>query len=414
MNGIIAIALAVFGITLLIGYSISRIFKKNNPALQRLHKYVADDQKQQQEQESNKKQVRIRPTLVKLLQTVSEVIPVSDQHTKGVKASLLQAGLVKKDAAKIFASTQMIFAGLLLVFGIFLAVALKRGTMANFAVPAIFGMIGYNIPVLWLKGAIKKRKQQIVLGLPDALDLMVVCVEAGLGLNAALLRVGEELDRHCPVVSEEFLFVNREMRAGIARQDSLRHLADRCPVDDIQSFVAVLIQTDRLGSSMARTLRTQSDSLRTKRKQRADEAAAKTSIKFYNWFQKLYKKASPYLLSYKGSRVNAQEINDYIKDYYGEEFTAKDFRTWGANIIFLNRVAELKARELKELKPKELNKIVKELIEHTADKLNNTPSVLKSNYLCPHILDKFKCEPQSLVKKIQRSNDIDKLLIQLL
>jgi DNA topoisomerase I len=136
--------------------------------------------------------------------------------------------------------------------------------------------------------------------------------------------------------------------------------------------------------------------------------------KFYNWFQKLYKKASPYLLSYKGSRVNAQEINDYIKDYYGEEFTAKDFRTWGANIIFLKRVAELRAKDLKELKPKELNKVVKELIEHTADKLNNTPSVLKSNYLCPHILEKFKCEPQSLVKKIQKSNDIDKLLIQLL
>ena len=156
MNGMIAISLAVFSITLIIGYSISRIFKKNNPSLQRLQKYVADDQERQKEKGNAKRQGRIRPTLVKLLQTVSEVVPVSDQHTKGMKLSLLQAGMVKKDAAKIFASTQMVLAGLLLVFGIFLALALKRGTMSNFAVPAMFGMIGYYMPIIWLKGAIKK------------------------------------------------------------------------------------------------------------------------------------------------------------------------------------------------------------------------------------------------------------------
>lgn len=136
--------------------------------------------------------------------------------------------------------------------------------------------------------------------------------------------------------------------------------------------------------------------------------------KFHNLFQKLHKNASPYLLSYKGKRVNAQEINDYIKDYYGEEFTAKDFRTWGANIIFLNKIAELNANELHEMKPKDINKEVKAIVEHTAEKLNNTPSVLKSNYLCPHILDKLKCDPHSLIKKIQRAKDIDKLLIELL
>ena len=133
--------------------------------------------------------------------------------------------------------------------------------------------------MIWLRGRIRSRKKQIISGLPDALDLMVVCVEAGLGLNATLLRVGQELSRHCPAVSQELLLVNREMRTGVSRHDALRHLSQRNPVDDVQSFVAVLIQTDKLGSSMSRTLRTQSDSLRTKRRQRAEEAAAKTSIK---------------------------------------------------------------------------------------------------------------------------------------
>ncbi len=279
MNMILAMSMAIFGVTLLIGYGIARIFRRNNPALQRLNKYITEDQKRLRAQGDKQKTGRFRPTLVHVIQSVSDIMPVSDQYTKSLKLSLLQAGYMRKDAAKIFASVQMIIGGLLLLCGIMMAIALHRNLMGSVAIALMFGAFGYYVPQVWLKGNIKRRKGQIIAGLPDALDLMVVCVEAGLGLNAALLRVGEELERHCPVVSQEFLLVNHEMRAGISRQDSLRHLADRCPVDDVQSFVAVLIQTDKLGSSMARTLRTQSDSLRSKRKQRADEAAAKTSIK---------------------------------------------------------------------------------------------------------------------------------------
>jgi tight adherence protein C len=206
-------------------------------------------------------------------------MPVNEQYTKGVRLSLLQAGIYRLDAAKIFASVQLVSTVLFLGLGITLAVAMQRGILASLLLTMMLAFFGYYVPLVWLKRAISHRKKQVIRGLPDALDLMVVCVEAGLGLNAALLRVGEELGRHCPAVSQEFMLVNREMRAGVSRHDALRHLAQRNPVEDVQSFVAILIQTDKLGSSMSKTLRTQSDSLRGKRKQRAEEAAAKTSIK---------------------------------------------------------------------------------------------------------------------------------------
>jgi tight adherence protein C len=115
--------------------------------------------------------------------------------------------------------------------------------------------------------------------LPDALDLLVVCVEAGLGLNAAFVKITEEFKLSSPALSEEFDIVNREMVAGKPRQEALRALADRTGVEDVQSLVAMLIQTEKLGTSLSQSLRIHSDSLRTRRRQRAEEAAAKTTIK---------------------------------------------------------------------------------------------------------------------------------------
>ena len=117
------------------------------------------------------------------------------------------------------------------------------------------------------------------LGLPDALDLTVICVEAGLSLDQAMKRVGEELHHAHPELSEEFHLVNLEMRAGKPRPEALRNLVTRTGVDDIRALVATLIQTDRFGTSVAQALRVHSDSLRTERRQRAEEAAAKTTIK---------------------------------------------------------------------------------------------------------------------------------------
>jgi tight adherence protein C len=139
--------------------------------------------------------------------------------------------------------------------------------------------LGYVFPGMVLARKAKKRQHRIRLSLPDALDLLVVSVEAGLGLDQALARVGQELAFAHPDLSSELRLVNLELLAGRGRSEALRNLADRTGVDDLSSLVAMLVQTDKFGTSVAHSLRVFSDTLRTKRRQRAEEAAAKTGVK---------------------------------------------------------------------------------------------------------------------------------------
>jgi tight adherence protein C len=139
--------------------------------------------------------------------------------------------------------------------------------------------LGFFLPRFILKRMIRDRQRRITLGLPDALDLTVICVEAGLALDQAMMRVGVDLHHAHPDLSDEFHLVNLEMRAGKPRAEALRNLASRSGVDDIRALVGTLIQTDRFGTSVAQALRVHSDSLRTERRQRAEEQAAKTTIK---------------------------------------------------------------------------------------------------------------------------------------
>ena len=141
------------------------------------------------------------------------------------------------------------------------------------------GIVGFLLPELWLTWRVKKRQHRLRLALPDVLDLLVICVEAGLGLDQAILRVSQELKVAHPELSEELQLVNLEMRAGKTRLEALRELSSRTGVDDIKALVAMLIQTDRFGTSVARSLRVHSDSLRIKRRQRAEEMAAKATVK---------------------------------------------------------------------------------------------------------------------------------------
>jgi tight adherence protein C len=135
------------------------------------------------------------------------------------------------------------------------------------------------LPQFILKRRITHRQERIRLALPDALDLAIICVEAGLSLDQALHRVGLELRTAHPDLSDELSLLTLEIRAGKSRAEALRNLAKRTGVDDVRSFVTVLIQTDRFGTSIATALRVHSDALRTERRQRAEERAAKTSIK---------------------------------------------------------------------------------------------------------------------------------------
>src|SRR5260370_6425700 len=138
---------------------------------------------------------------------------------------------------------------------------------------------GFFIPRFLLKKKMQERQRRIRIGLPDALDLTVICVEAGLALDQALMRVGQDLSHAHPELSGEFHLFNLETRAGKPRVDALRNLAERAGVDDLRSLVGTLIQTDRFGTSVAQALRVHSDSLRTEPRQRAEEQAAKTTAK---------------------------------------------------------------------------------------------------------------------------------------
>jgi tight adherence protein C len=141
------------------------------------------------------------------------------------------------------------------------------------------GAIGFYAPDFWLTGAIGRRRESIRFALPDALDLLVICMEAGLGLDQALLRVGEELKISHPALSDEFRLINLEQRAGKQRLEAWRNMADRTGLEMVRSFVSMLVQTERFGTPISKSLAAFADSLRTRRRQQAEEMAAKTTIK---------------------------------------------------------------------------------------------------------------------------------------
>jgi len=225
----------------------------------------------QQQPTENKPALRER--IEQAMDPISKAIPLSPADVSRTRAWLIQAGF--RDAIHV----NYYFGARLLMAGIgFAAVALFSGFDNLFLLAGIPGL-GFFLPRFLLKRMIKDRQQRIRLGLPDALDLTVICVEAGLALDQALMRVGQDLHHAHPDLSDEFHLVNLEMRAGKPRAEALRNLVDRTGVDDIRSLVGTLIQTDRFGTSVAQALRVHSDSLRTERRQRAEEQAAKTTIK---------------------------------------------------------------------------------------------------------------------------------------
>ena len=148
-----------------------------------------------------------------------------------------------------------------------------------FFIPIVAFALGYLLPDMWLTWRVGARQRKLRRGLPDALDLLVICVEAGLGLDQALLKVSQDMKISHPELSEELQFVNLEMRIGKTRIEALRELARRTGLDDIKALTAMLIQTERFGTSIAQSLRVYSDDMRIKRRQRAEEMSAKTSVK---------------------------------------------------------------------------------------------------------------------------------------
>jgi tight adherence protein C len=147
------------------------------------------------------------------------------------------------------------------------------------AIPLMGAGVGWFAPEVWLLRRVKSRQKRLQLGLPDAMDLMVICVEVGMGMDQALMRVAEEVALAHPELSEELQIVNMEMHVGNTRIEALREFGRRTGLDDIKALVGILVQTDRFGTSIVEALRTFSDELRTKRRQRAEEMSAKVSVK---------------------------------------------------------------------------------------------------------------------------------------
>jgi tight adherence protein C len=212
--------------------------------------------------------------LVKLFKRVGEKAPKSPKEMGQLRLRLTQAGFRRPEAMTIFFGIRVFFA--LGLFGLFSTSIITRPNM----LVALGGLaIGYILPGMVLARMAKRRAHRIRLSLADMLDLLVVSVEAGLGLDQALTRVGQELAFAYPELSDELRLINLELRAGKPRSEALRNLADRTGVDDLSSLVTMLIQTDKFGTSVATALRVYSETLRTKRRQRAEEAAAKTGVK---------------------------------------------------------------------------------------------------------------------------------------
>ena len=215
----------------------------------------------------------------RLASPLNRLLPPSAAEAQKLQKKLMQAGFRSSTAPSVFRAMQLAtMAGLPAVVALACAVLARPLSGAIFWILGAF-CVGFFLPRYALARMIRSRQQLIRWGLADALDLMVISIEAGLGLNAAMMKVSSELKEVHPDVSDEFELANLEIRVGRDRDEALRNLAERTGVDDLRSLVAMLIQTDRFGTSIAKAIRAFSDSLRTKRRQRAEQAAQKAAVK---------------------------------------------------------------------------------------------------------------------------------------
>jgi tight adherence protein C len=221
---------------------------------------------------ADRQKERVRDTLA----NVGKILPApSTDKANRTQLLMIRAGYRSSEALLAMRGMKMIFP-IAALAGVYFS-GLYRINV--FFVPVATFALGYLLPDMWLTWRVSVRQRKLRRALPDALDLLVICVEAGLGLDQALMKVSQDMKIAHPELSEELQFVNLEMRIGKTRIDAMRELARRTGLEDIKSLVAMLIQTERFGTSIAQSLRVYSDDMRLKRRQRAEEMSAKTSVK---------------------------------------------------------------------------------------------------------------------------------------
>lgn len=215
----------------------------------------------------------------RFLERLGRMINLSPSNQNAYIRMLVAAGL-RRERFPIFMGLKIFLAvALPFTYLVSYGIPLGKSTAVVFLFTVALAIIGFIAPGFWLSAKVRKRQLKIFYDLPDVLDLMTICVEAGLSLDAAMIRITESSQFEKNPLATELKMAMQETRAGKPRQDALRDMGERTMVDDLKSFSAMLIQTERLGTSLAESLRIHSDSLRIKRRQMAEEAAAKTSIK---------------------------------------------------------------------------------------------------------------------------------------
>lgn len=230
-------------------------------------------------EKQRKKNEALTSVLEKATSPLADTVSGNEKEMGQLREKLVNAGFRRESAPVVFKGMQLIIAGIgLFIGGVFGIVS--DGVSQGLLMKAAGGIvIGFMLPSFLLGHLAKRRMQKIFLGLPDALDLMVVCVEAGLGMDQALRKVAEEMSKSHKEIGEEFGIANQQLQFGRTRAEVLQALGFRSGVDDLKQLASILIQADKFGSSIGTALRVQSDSMRTKRRQIAEEKAAKTAVK---------------------------------------------------------------------------------------------------------------------------------------
>jgi len=268
----LSVGLVVMGVGQMVTSGESRTLQKRLAT-------VSPVQSQTREIRERRERQARRDALEGFLQTVGEQIGKEQVKRSGLRHLLIQAGYRSAAAPAIYVGLRAVGAaglGFLAFAGVTI---MGPDFMVRVMVICIGVLLGWMLPLLILRRKVRSRQTELRRTLPDALDLMVVCVEAGLGLNQALVRVGDEMQRVSQELADELTLVSLEIRAGTPRETALRNLGERTGVSDIRALVSMLIQTDRFGTSIADSLRIHAEELRDKRQQAAEEEAAKVTVK---------------------------------------------------------------------------------------------------------------------------------------
>lgn len=281
---------AIIFVVILIGMwsALSILSQRNTRTQERLERHSRPASLAEIEMPEKKAREERFGGLKKTVEDLGQVLkPKTELEQSALRIKLANAGFRSESAAGIFQGLRLGSFALFSIIGVLLMLVLKIN-LPGASTPDITSMrllwtvgfvaFGLYLPNLVLSYLRSKRQEAIFLALPDTLDLLVVCVESGLGLDAAMRRVTEEMKEHAKVVCEEFSLANFQLQMGRPRREVLHDLGVRTGVDDVRSLAAILIQADRFGSSIAQALRVQSDSMRTRRRQLAEEKAAKTAV----------------------------------------------------------------------------------------------------------------------------------------